>query len=204
MATIADVVAAGKEFGIFDFYLPFIIMFAVVFGILSKTKIFGTDSRVDRLNVIIAGGMSLFVMIYTPAGVTLAGFLSSLFAESLIVIVTIIAILIVLYLVFPILGIKTGDLTEPRRCARWVIIFIIILGIGVFISSGGLAFFPGLTFGNIPNIPTILLPGLTSQDVAIVVLALLTLLVFVWIVKGGDEGRKRGGRTTPVQQSPQP
>ncbi len=189
MAAIADVVAAGKEFGVFDFYLPFIIMFAVIFGILSKVKIFGEGRGVNRLNVIIAGAMSLFVMIYTPVGVTLAQFMASLFAESLIAIVTIIAILMIVYLVLPVLGIET-DPSKPKTAmkgARIIIMLIVLLGIGVFISSGGLAFFPGLTFGAIPGIPTVLIPGLTSQDLALIVLGVLTVLVFWWLTKSTVE-----------------
>ncbi len=190
MATIAEVVAAGKEFGIFDFYLPFIIMFAIIFGVLMKTQIFGDPSKqkgVKGLNVILAGAISLFVMIYTPVGVTLAQFLSTLFAETLIVIVTLLAIMLVVFLVMPMLGVKFDE-TGKKRAGGVVIALIILIGVGVFISSGGLAFFPGITFGTIPAIPTVLLPGLTSQDLALIVLGLLTLFVFWWLVRSGGSG----------------
>ena len=198
MATIADIVAAGKEFGVFDFYLPFIIMFSIIFGILMKTSIFGSpkDAGVRRLNLILAGAFSLFVMIYTPVGITLAGFLSSLFAEALIVIVTIVAIMMIFYLLFPLIGIKM----ELKSGVKFLVIIIILIGIGIFISSGGLAFFPGLTFGEISGVPNIIVPsiGLSSQDLALIVLGLLTLVAFWWIVKGEGGSKGENVKYVPV------
>ncbi len=39
--TIADLIIQFKEFGIFDFYLPFMIMFGILYSILARSKIFG-------------------------------------------------------------------------------------------------------------------------------------------------------------------
>jgi len=42
---LAEIVASAKGFGIFDFFIPFIIMFAIFYGLLYKTKIFGDPTK---------------------------------------------------------------------------------------------------------------------------------------------------------------
>ncbi|MDP3917517.1 MAG: hypothetical protein Q8Q42_04515 [Nanoarchaeota archaeon] len=58
-----------KSFGIFDVVLPFLLVFTVVFGVLEKTKIFGTegDKKTTRknLNAMVAFVVGFFVVVAT-------------------------------------------------------------------------------------------------------------------------------------------
>lgn len=193
MAGISDLIAAGKEMGIFEFYLPFVIMFAVLYGLLSKSKIFGDaekDRKVRSINLIISLAASAFVMAYTPVGITLTTFFANLFTNALIAIVTMLVFLMITALV---LG-AAGREMKLESGAKFVVLFIIILVIGVFISSGGLAFFPGLTLGPVSDVPTPIIEfpnlKLTTQDIAIIALVILTGIVIWYVTKGGGEGRK--------------
>ena len=50
-----------------EFFLPFIIIFAVVYGMLHKTRIFGDpakDPTATKINAIIAFAFGLFIMVY--------------------------------------------------------------------------------------------------------------------------------------------
>lgn len=57
-----------QGFGFFDIILPFILIFTVVFGILEKTKIFGTEKIKDKeypkknLNAMVAFVIAFFVV----------------------------------------------------------------------------------------------------------------------------------------------
>src|SRR3989344_2060049 len=42
---LGDAVKLLQDFGFFDVILPFLLVFTVVFGILEKTKIFGTEGE---------------------------------------------------------------------------------------------------------------------------------------------------------------
>jgi len=187
MAGITDLIAAGKELGIFEFYLPFIIMFAIIYGILKNAKIFGKDA--NNINLIIALSASLFVMVFTPVGpgaITLAMFLSDLFAGTLMVVVTILTFLIITYMVITPFGgqekMNVGKFVVP------IVLVALILALGVFVASGGLAIFPGLSFGPLSTIPIPVFPGISTPDIAMVLVVAATGLAMFYMVKGGDGG----------------
>ncbi len=49
---INAVITTWKNFGIFDFILPFILLFAIIYGVLERTKLFGDIGK--SVNAIIA------------------------------------------------------------------------------------------------------------------------------------------------------
>jgi hypothetical protein len=190
MVTVADLVAAGKDLGIFQFYLPFVIMFAIVYGLLRKSKIFGDPQDAKAINMIIALAASLFIMIYPTTGtviIGLADFLSNFFAGTLMIVVTMIAFLIMMYIVVGGLTQGEGPKFDVGTAAKWTALGVGILVIGTFIASGGLAAFPGLAFGNIISIPTPFFGFLTIQDMAIVVIVVITGVVIYWLSRGGEK-----------------
>jgi len=74
-----EVIELLKEFGIFQFYLPFVITFAIFYGLLSKSKIFGDsdkDKRVRNINLFISLSAALFVLLSVE---TLFGYFTTVF-----------------------------------------------------------------------------------------------------------------------------
>lgn len=194
MVAIADLVISAKEFGIFDFFLPFILMFVIFYGLLIKTKIFGSgeDKQPTRFSKTISLVISLvaasYIMIFNPAGigVTVSTFFANLFGQTLVVVMSLLAFLIVLYLMMNVL--QPGATWNWMKWGWAVLIIALVLGVGVFISSGGAAIFPGISipfsisFGNID-------PG----TVAVIVVVILTGIVIYFLAKGeGEEGRDLG------------
>lgn len=65
---LGDAVELLKDFGFFDVILPFLLVFTVVFGILEKTKIFGTEKIGDKdypkknINAMVAFVIAFFVL----------------------------------------------------------------------------------------------------------------------------------------------
>ncbi len=212
MANIADVIAQGKEFGIFEFYLPYIIMFAIFFGILRKVKIFGdeTDGTAKGINVLLSAAMSFFVMIYTPVGTTLSQFFATIFGETLVAIISIIAVFLIGTILIKGLGIDRFAKKDDK--GKWDVnksgvvlaVIVALIGLAIFISSNGLAFFPGLTFGQLPSVstPSVFLPSLpgiptiSSQDLAIIILVIGTVAIMMWMMKGPNENTEEIDETT--------
>lgn len=210
MANIADVIAQGKEFGIFEFYLPFVIMFALFFGVLNKVKIFGDDKVGRNINVILSAAMSFFVMVYTPAGVTLSQFLAATFGETLVALVSILGVILIMYIVLKTLGIDISDVGKDSAKSKPVVILmalIALIGLAIFISSNGLAFFPGLTFGQLPGVstPSTIFPSLpfaiSSQDWGIIILAVGTVAVMIWMMWGSSGTTSTEGEDKPKKKS---
>ena len=67
MVTIADVLNQWQSAGVYDYLLPFLLIFAVVFGILESTKILGKQKGVHVIVSITVGLLALqlgFVQIF--------------------------------------------------------------------------------------------------------------------------------------------
>ena len=65
---LGDAVVLLQDFGFFDVILPFLLVFTIVFGILEKTKIFGTEKIGDKeyakknINSMVAFVLAFFVI----------------------------------------------------------------------------------------------------------------------------------------------
>jgi hypothetical protein len=61
-----------NELGVFSYVLPFMIIFAIIFGLLQKTKIFGPEEKAKGINAIIAVGIGLLSLMYDTVPVFFA------------------------------------------------------------------------------------------------------------------------------------
>jgi len=200
MADIGSLIAQFKNLGIFDFYLPFIIMFGIFYALLTRSKIFGDAegasaggkragaSRVARaVNLVVSLAASFYITAYTPVGVTLSLFLANMFGQTFVVILTAIAIIMIIYVVltpfgfFPLLDANKDKLGGTIKVA---LLLLFLLGFGIFLTSGGGAFIPGFSLGGIglPNL------GVSSTDFAIILLVVVTGLIIYYVgIKGEKE-----------------
>ena len=105
MGIFDSLIGVASQAGIFAFYLPFLITFALLYGLLSRVGIFGPASKMtNALNAIIAFSIALFVIGFTPAGVTISQFFGAFFSQTTIILVTFIVGIIILVLLGQTLG----------------------------------------------------------------------------------------------------
>lgn len=178
--SIAEYIAALEAFGIFNFYLPFFILFAMFYALLAKSGIFGRpeEAMARKINLIVALGASIYILIYSPiSGIALdlGKYLATLFGQTFVILMGILVIMIIGYVLLPPLGVK---MEVKRGFLKFLVCIVIILGIGIFITSGGLAYF----MVGWPAVPTYILPWLTLEHIAIISLIVLTGLVLYWLV----------------------
>lgn len=57
--TITDVLNMWDSYGVFSYVIPFLIIFAVVFGILQKSKIFGEEDKTKGINAVLGLAIGL-------------------------------------------------------------------------------------------------------------------------------------------------
>jgi hypothetical protein len=57
--SLADILYQWEAMGVFDFILPFLLVFAIVFGILSATKFMGDNRAVYVIIAVVIGLLSL-------------------------------------------------------------------------------------------------------------------------------------------------
>lgn len=179
-AGLEGIVQAAKDIGVFQFYLPFILVFAIILGLLQKVKVFGENKQ---LNVIIALVVAAYVAVFTPVGITFGQFLTSLFGNAIVVIIT----FVIVALFFAVL--QGGGLFEFKGFkgvySYWVVLLLFALIIfGVFVASGGTAIFPGLKVSPTEWLsPVIRAFGMSSTTLALIILIVGTGLIVWWFAK---------------------
>ena len=145
MVGLADFFALAQQAGIFHFYLPFVLVFAIFYGLLTKSKVFGEDKISKRLNAIIALVAALYVVGFTPVGVQLisfADYIATLFTDAAVVIVTLLVFLMIVFMLIP-----TKNLGKLEGWWRALILIAAVIALALFFNSGGGAIF-GI-FGNL-------------------------------------------------------
>lgn len=183
MAGLADLISLGKEFGVFELYLPFVILFAILYGLLNKSKIFGEGKQAKNLNLIISLASALFVLAYTPVGITMTQFFATYFAGMSIVLITALAFGMFVFLLLPAVGVQPGgDL--GKKLAMPLVIIAGLLAFGLYLSSGAPLIIPGIDLSLI-NL------GITSADLAIILLFALTGLAIWWLTKEKEDKTSR-------------
>jgi len=162
--------------GLYDFYLPFLLVFAVSYGLLSNAKIFGDPSsnKVARVvNLILSMGMGLII---APFSAPLVSYLIGLFGGGLVVIFTLILVLMIVGLSIGLTGeAETKKLFE--KLPKAFLGFGAIVGILLFFTSGGLNLLGlGGVGGGIPSID--------PSTIALLVMIGVTILVVVYLAGG--------------------
>ena len=90
-ATIGDILYAWADFGVFAYLLPFLMIFAIVYGILSKTNLLGKNKGVNATISLAVGLLALqsnyvtnfYAMIFPYTGMAIAVLLVALILMGL-------------------------------------------------------------------------------------------------------------------------
>ncbi len=185
MATpLGTAVQTLQQIGFFKFVLPFLLMFAVVYGLLQKLDIFGDDSdQVDAIVAVVAGFfVAFFVM---QSSLNFVPFLTNFFGAFAIVAVGLMAVVMGAGL-----GGYHGDKWAWEEGAKKA--FFVLGGLAalaIFISWGGLAFLKPENIGS-----ELARHALFDNDTFVALLVILFGAFLIWWVTGGEEeGGGEGG-----------
>ena len=167
-----------RTLGFFDFLLPFLLFFAVIYAILAKSKIFESEAGKERrdINAVVA---FVIAMITTTTSWVLLALNQFLPWVGFIVIVL---------LGFLILGsmLYGGDVTKAFSDPMLKYLAIGLAGFIVFI-----AMYYALGWQNLFNFF-----GLSNVDYALLLIGIILIIVLVVIFKGGKSGETSGASKT--------
>lgn len=191
MTELGDLFISAKEFGAFEVFLPLLLVFTVVYALLRRIKLFGTGKQGNSIDLVVAALISFLVIGYTSPGVAFAAYIGSVFTDTSLIVVTLLAGMMILYVLGRLIGIEI-PLTQAGAKA-WAILLIallLVISLGIFVSSGGTVFFPGITLPGItlpefsmPVLPSI---GFTTAQLALLVMAGALALV-AWYISTKPE-----------------
>ncbi len=195
-SVMAEMIESLRNFGFFEFYLPFFIMFTVFWAVLTKIKLFGdTSNKNDKLarnvNLIVSLGASLYILASTELGFEFSGFLSTLFGSTFLILLTIISFTAVLFVVY---AVATGKDLMQEKTNSWkliaalVLIAAILYALSAAANSLGIDYISGLSWPglNLNTNQPLWLPnvGISGEDTLILLMIGVTILAIVFVTKG--------------------
>ena len=170
-----DYILYLEQIGVYDVFLPFLLVFAIIFAVLEKTKIFGERSNI---NVVISVIIGLLLVVQQGIVQTINTFLPRV---SLIIVVTLMFLLLMSMIVGKeFKGLQGGLLT---------VALIIVIAALVFALS--------------PSLPTFLTPG-ERQSLLNVSVPVIALIVAIWLITGfGGKEKKEDGYVVKLAKEPE-
>ncbi|MBI4175971.1 MAG: hypothetical protein HY518_02105 [Candidatus Aenigmarchaeota archaeon] len=163
--------------GFFSFLLPFLLMMAIVYGVLRFSL---KDQLEKSASGLIAIVMSFFVLNYSgAAGIALARFLTAVFGAGLVILVGILVVIIFLGL----MGVKVNDIfnIKERPQSTWAIVLLFgFIGLLLFLGAGGAELLP------LPKD----VAGLSGGEIGGIIFFIIVLALAVWFL-----GKSGGGET---------
>jgi len=127
---LANAVEFFKDIGLFDVILPFLLVFSIVYAILDKTRILGTEKVDDKdypkrsLNSMVAFVIGLLVVAAKEVVSTINEALPN---------VVLLLIVSISFLLLISVFLKTEELDFSTKHSTWYAIFLILIFIGIII-----------------------------------------------------------------------
>jgi hypothetical protein len=170
-----EALAFMQDFGIFDVVLPFLLVFTVVFGVLEKTKIFGTenDKPKKNINAMVAFTIGFFVVAATQVVDII---------QSSLPYIVLFLILIIAFMILFGATVSEGELSIWDHIGEKKGIFafgILIALIAIIVGAMGM-------FGDLVDWIFKYIQG----PMASTVILLVVIGIFIWLVVGGKEKSK--------------
>ncbi|MBI2085139.1 MAG: hypothetical protein HYT71_01350 [Candidatus Aenigmarchaeota archaeon] len=136
-----------KAMGFYDFVLPWLLAFAIVFGILQTVKIFKKgDASNTSVDAVVSLVVAFYLTIFTPYSGFLSSFFSKLFGSSIIMLSSVLVLLMFVgifgFNIKDLLSKKDGEKTEltPIGIAGLIGAFIVAAILFINATSGVFSF----------------------------------------------------------------
>ncbi len=184
MVDLTSIVGNLERLGFYDFVLPWLLFFAILFGILKTHKMISED---PKLNAIIAAVIAFFIVNFVPMG-GISSFYSTTFGVSGMLL----GAVLVFVLFAGVLGYKPnaeeGGLLKESK--SWMYPVIAIL----FIAFALIAYMQATGSNLISGI------GIDSDTLTIVFILIFVLVIIGYIGKGGEKGKTNETKPPEAQK----
>ena len=161
---------------IFEFYLPFLLTFSLFFGLMDRVKPFGDNQK--RLHMIISLIAAFYILIFSPFAGQISTFFATFFAETSLIIVTLLVGMMIVALLTGMGASKDTWDKVWKKAFSGIVMLAFIVAVALFISSGGLNLLGSTGFGG--GI------GLSTEDFLIIGLVLITIAA-IWFMARSSE-----------------
>jgi hypothetical protein len=167
----AQMVMNLQNMGFFQYLFPFLLAFAIMYGVL---KWVFKDKIEPRVVALISVVLSFFVMLYSAYNT----WLYTLLAEASGIWLGMATVLLFIVVLAALAGVNVHDLlgSEKRSWIKYLVVLVILyIVIASFLGTGYMSFLP---------------PWLTGTDLWTVVLVVVILAIVFWFV-GGEKSEAK-------------
>lgn len=172
-------VQAAQDVGFYEYILPFILIFAIIYGILERINLFGEGNQgsddasvAHKVHVIVSFSIAFFVIAFTPAATTMSAFFINFSGILALVLVGLLGAMIVYGLLFS----EQDRDDDGWFTDNWYTALIVIGGTAavlLYVGLGGFAQVPSLDVG---------IPAMGTSEMLGVVIIAGTLLFLAWAI----------------------
>ncbi len=131
---LSEIVEKLIDIGFYQIFLPFLLVYAVVFAILQKSKIFeggsSTPDQARKVNAIVAFVFGLFVV----ASAHIVSIFQEIIQSFIVIVIFILCVLIVLGFIF---GDSFNDLFKDSKIKYSLASLILIVSLGILFNVLG-------------------------------------------------------------------
>ena len=186
-STLSRAIDFFREFGLFDIILPFLLVFTLVFAILEKTKIFGTeeDGKTPRKNLNAMVGFVIGLLVVATARVV------SIINKALPNIVLLLVIA-VSFLILLGVFVKSGELDFSQKHKKLYLFLLLLIFSGVV-----LIFLAAMDLESGQSVLDYIIEFILTQWSGAVfgsIVILIVVILAIWfIVGGGEKSQSEGG-----------
>jgi len=184
---LPGLIKALQTQGVFEIYLPFLLTFALFYGLLRKIGIFKVlpgqnqtqqdDSTANKISAVVAFVAAMYITIFSPAAIPISRFFATFFTQSSVAIVVLMVTIMFLAMFFSLPFLGNQKYIFAEEIIHWLVIGALLVVIGMFISSGGVQLFA-----------KILPPGvkISSEDIALIILVIATIIIIGSMLSEGQ------------------
>jgi len=122
---LQDAIDFFIKFGLFDVVLPFLLVFTLMFAILEKTRVLGTENDKPRANL---NSMVSFIIAMLVVATNKTKIINEALPNVVLLVVMILAFLILLGLFY-----KTGELDFSTKHAGFYKVLVGVLFVGILL-----------------------------------------------------------------------
>ncbi len=176
-----------KSLGFYDFVLPWLLAFSMVFGILDKAGIFGGQGKSKGVEAIISLVFAFYVTFFTPYPGFLSRFFSGLFGGSILVLSGVLVSLLIVGL----FGYGPKDIVGDLGKKILMILAVVIAMVLLLNAAGWVTGFSG--FGTV---------NVSEWLTAIIFFGLIAIVLHVVIADKGESAPRSSRAGSPGSGAP--
>jgi hypothetical protein len=183
---LGNVLEFFRELGVYDVVLPFILTFTIMFAILERTQIFGTEGKVKERTITkknLNAMVSFVVAFMVVASSKLVEAITKISSEIVVLLLLLVFFLMLIGTFRSYTDITAGQILPADKA--WQYTFMVIVGIAiVFIFLDAIVAADGRTWLEV--FWDWLSQFYTNAAVAAIVLIIVVIIFMIWITRPSE------------------